>query len=78
MKSAAWDPCDSGYIPAVCSAESRASEIGLGDIALVSGPGLAGNMAAQLAHLSGAVVIGIDTAPSRRGNPVIEDMKYSA
>ena len=44
----------------------RVSEIELGDVVLVSGLGLVGNMAAQLAHLSGAVVIGVDPAPSRR------------
>ena len=44
----------------------RASDIQLGDVALVTGLGLVGNMAAQLAKLSGATVIGVDPAPNRR------------
>jgi 2-desacetyl-2-hydroxyethyl bacteriochlorophyllide A dehydrogenase len=44
----------------------RVSEIELGDYVFVSGLGLVGNMAAQLATLSGATVIGVDPAPSRR------------
>jgi 2-desacetyl-2-hydroxyethyl bacteriochlorophyllide A dehydrogenase len=44
----------------------RVSDIELGDVVLVSGLGLVGTMAAQLATLSGATVIGVDPAPSRR------------
>lgn len=44
----------------------RVSDIQLGDVVLVSGLGLVGNMAAQLAQLSGATVIGVDPAPARR------------
>lgn len=44
----------------------RVSDIELGDVALVSGLGLVGNMAAQLATLSGAWVIGVDPAQHRR------------
>lgn len=44
----------------------RVSDIQLGDVVVVSGLGLVGIMAAQLAKLSGATVIGIDPAPSRR------------
>lgn len=44
----------------------RVSDIQLGDVVLVSGLGLVGNMAAQLARLSGATVIGVDPAPHRR------------
>lgn len=44
----------------------RVSDIELGDIVVVSGLGLVGNMAAQLAKLSGATVMGIDPAPHRR------------
>ena len=44
----------------------RVSDIQLGDVVLVSGLGLVGNMAAQLAKLSGAVVIGVDPAEHRR------------
>ena len=44
----------------------RVSCIELGDTVLVSGLGLVGNMAAQLAKLSGATVIGVDPAPARR------------
>lgn len=44
----------------------RVSDIQLGDTVLVSGLGLVGNMAAQLARLSGATVIGVDPAPNRR------------
>lgn len=44
----------------------RVSEIQLGDVVLVSGLGLVGIMAAQLAKLSGATVIGVDPAPQRR------------
>lgn len=44
----------------------RVSDIQLGDAVLVSGLGLVGNMAAQLAKLSGATVIGVDPAPARR------------
>ena len=44
----------------------RVSDIQLGDAVLVSGLGLVGNMAAQLARLSGATVIGVDPAPARR------------
>jgi len=49
----------------------RISEIELGDVALVSGLGLVGNMAAQLATLSGATVIGVDPAPSRRRDALL-------
>ena len=44
----------------------RVSDIQLGDTVLVCGLGLVGNMAAQLARLSGATVIGVDPAPARR------------
>ena len=44
----------------------RVSDIQLGDLVVVSGLGLVGIMAAQLAKLSGATVIGIDPAPHRR------------
>lgn len=44
----------------------RVSEIELGDLVVVSGLGLVGIMAAQLAKLSGATVIGIDPALHRR------------
>ena len=44
----------------------RVSDIELGDVVVVSGLGLVGNMAAQLAKLSGATVMGIDPAPHRR------------
>jgi len=44
----------------------RVSGIQLGDVVLVSGLGLVGNMAAQLAQLQGATVIGVDPAPARR------------
>lgn len=44
----------------------RVSAIELGDVVLVSGLGLVGNMAAQLSKLSGATVIGVDPAPARR------------
>lgn len=44
----------------------RVSNIELGDVVVVSGLGLVGNMAAQLAKLSGATVMGIDPAPHRR------------
>ncbi len=49
----------------------RISEIELGDVVLVSGLGLVGNMAAQLATLSGATVIGVDPAPSRRRDALL-------
>lgn len=62
---------DIRYIPMVRMATIaftaiRVSDIQLGDVVLVSGLGLVGNMAAQLARLSGATVIGIDPAPARR------------
>ena len=44
----------------------RVSDIELGDWVAVSGLGLVGNMAAQLAELSGGQVIGIDPSPTRR------------
>ena len=44
----------------------RVSDIELGDVVLVSGQGLVGIMAAQLAKLSGAIVIGVDPAEKRR------------
>ncbi|MBQ8088914.1 MAG: zinc-binding alcohol dehydrogenase [Clostridia bacterium] len=44
----------------------RVSNIQLGDVVLVSGLGLVGIMAAQLAKLSGATVIGVDPAEHRR------------
>lgn len=44
----------------------RVSDIELGDCVAVSGLGLVGNMAAQLAALSGAVVIGTDPVLRRR------------
>lgn len=43
----------------------RVSEIELGDYVAVTGLGLVGNMAAQLANIQGANVIGIDLSPKR-------------
>ena len=62
---------DIRYVPMVRMAtiaftSIRVSHIELGDLVVVSGLGLVGIMAAQLAHLSGATVIGIDPAPHRR------------
>ena len=62
---------DIKYIPMVRMAtiaftSVRVSAIELGDVVVVSGLGLVGIMAAQLAKLSGATVIGIDPAPQRR------------
>ena len=44
----------------------RVSEIELGDWVMVTGLGLIGNFAAQLAQLQGANVIGADVSPNRR------------
>lgn len=44
----------------------RVSAIELGDYVAVTGLGLVGNMAAQLAGLQGATVIGVDLADNRR------------
>ncbi|MBN8712203.1 MAG: zinc-binding alcohol dehydrogenase [Verrucomicrobia bacterium] len=44
----------------------RVSEIELGDWVVVTGLGLIGNFAAQLARLQGANVIGVDVSASRR------------
>ncbi|KGP85155.1 MULTISPECIES: zinc-dependent alcohol dehydrogenase [unclassified Paenibacillus] len=43
----------------------RVSNIELGDIVGVTGLGLVGNLAAQLARLQGATVIGVDLSPER-------------
>ena len=65
------DGLDIRYVPMVRMAtiaftSIRVSHIELGDLVVVSGLGLVGTMAAQLAKLSGATVIGIDPAPHRR------------
>lgn len=62
---------DIKYIPMIRMAtiaftSVRVSDIQLGDLVVVSGLGLVGTMAAQLAKLSGATVIGIDPAEHRR------------
>lgn len=43
----------------------RVSNIELGDVVGVTGLGLVGNLAAQLARLQGATVIGVDLSPER-------------
>ncbi|MHA7582420.1 zinc-dependent alcohol dehydrogenase [Paenibacillus vandeheii] len=43
----------------------RVSKIELGDVVGVTGLGLVGNLAAQLAHLQGATVIGVDLSTER-------------
>jgi len=50
----------------VASTAIRISDIELGDYVAVSGLGLVGNMASQLAELSGACVIGVDPSEMRR------------
>lgn len=44
----------------------RVSDIELGDVVIITGLGLVGNLAAQWAHLSGATVVGIDPSQARR------------
>lgn len=73
------DPID---VPAVRMATIaftavRISQIELGDFVAVTGLGMVGNMAAQLATLSGATVIGIDPSPKRREEALSVGIAYA-
>ncbi|WP_338552879.1 zinc-binding dehydrogenase [Paenibacillus sp. KS-LC4] len=60
----AWAPFT--RMATVAMTSTRVSSIELGDYVAVTGLGLIGNMAAQLAGLQGASVIGMDLATKRR------------
>lgn len=55
----------------------RISNIELGDWVAVTGQGLVGNMAAQLAKRSGATVVGVDPSATRREESVLCGIDYA-